>query len=335
MKRESKSRSARTAAVIRRPLLHFVLLGLALYVAQAAWWQGDAGAPEPVIVDTAAVGALTRDWTRTTGRAPTDTEIDRLVQDHVDQELLLRAALARGLQHTDALVTRRLIQNQRFIEVSEGEPGTTDAELLERAYALGLERTDLVVRRRLIERMLQIIWAAAPQPTEPTPSTDEPLLRVSHVFVSRDRHGTELNEAAQRVRAELTRKQLEPDDPEVASLGDPLLLPRDLPPSTPGRLATRLGASFAKAVSVLATGVWSQPLPSSYGLHLVWVHERLPAANNAGEAGRRAEPAATPRRAILEAALQHLRRDVAVIRSDRATSASDRPETGRSLGAGR
>ena len=312
-----------------------MLLGLVLYVAQAAWWQADAGAPEPVIVDAAALAALTRDWTRTTGRAPTDAEIDRLVQDHVDQELLLRAALARGLQHTDALVTRRLIQNQRFIEVSEGEPGTTDAELLERAYALGLERTDLVVRRRLIERMLQIIWAAAPQPTEPTPSTHEPLLRVSHVFVSRDRHGIDLNEAAQRVRAELTRRRLEPDDPEVASLGDPLLLARDLPPSTPSRLAARLGTSFAEAVSVLATGVWSQPLPSSYGLHLVWVHERRPAANYAGEAGRRAEPAATPRRAILEAALQHLRRDVAVIRSDRATSASGRPEAGRSLGAGR
>ena len=293
--------------------------------------------PEPVIVDAATVDVLTRDWTRTTGRAPTDAEIDRLVQDHVDQELLLRAALARGLQRTDALVMRRLIQNQRFVEVSEDAPGATDAELLERAYALGLERTDLVVRRRLIERMRQIIWTGAPQPAasaDEVPAASEPLLRVSHVFVSRDRHGSELNEAARRVRAELTRKRLEPDDPEVTRLGDPLLLARDLPPSTPSRLAARLGTSFAEAVSVLATGSWSQPIPSSYGLHLVWVRERLPAADDRAGPGRRAEPGGTTRRTILEAALQRLRRDVAVIRSDRATSASNRLEAGRSLGAG-
>jgi len=309
-----------------------------LYVAQAGWWKAEADAPEPVVVHAATLDTLARDWSRTTGRAPTSAEVDRLVQDYVDQELLLRAALARGLQHTDALVTRRLIQNQRFVEVSEDGAGATDAEVLERAYALGLERTDLVVRRRLIERMRQIIWAASPEPaatTRPAPSAGQPLLRLSHVFVSRDRHGKLLNEAARRLRATLARTRLEPGDPELARLGDPLLLASDLPPSTPSRLAARLGARFAEAVSALPTGRWSEPIPSSYGLHLVWVHERLPAADIADTLAGKAEPRRVPRQALLEAALQRLRRDVAVIRSDRADPASDRLAAGRSLGAGR
>ncbi len=303
--------------------MHFLLLGLALYAAQALLRERDGGVPEPVVVDAATLSTLTRGWTRTTGRAPTDDEIDRLVQDHVDQELLLRAALTRDLHRTDALVTRRLIQNQRFVEATEDGPGATDAELLEHAYALGLERTDLVVRRRLIERMRQLIWASAPAPAAPADvaaGPGEPLLRLSHVFVSRDRHGTELDAAARQVRAELTRRRLEPDDPEVAELGDPLLLPRDLPPSTPRRLAARLGAGFAEAVSELPTGIWSQPIPSSYGLHLVWIRERL--ALPAGDGGRALEAERTEarRRASLEEALQILRRDVDVIRYDREAS---------------
>ena len=308
---------------LRRPLVHFVLLGLALYAAQAVWLRRDGRSPAPVIVDAATLGVLTHDWTRSTGRAPTDAEVDRLVQDHVDQELLLRAALARGLHRTDGVVTRRLIQNQRFVEATGNGPGATDAELLERAYALGLERTDLVVRRRLIERMRQIIWAAAPGPAMPAPvapSPSEPLLRVSHVFVSRDRHGAELDAAARRVRAELTGRRLEPDDPEVAALGDPLLLPRDLPPSTPSRLAARFGTGFAQAVSELPTGLWSQPIPSSYGLHLVWVGERLPPPGGTTGPSRQVERARAPHQTILEEALQILRRDVDVIGYDRPVS---------------
>jgi hypothetical protein len=94
-------------------------------------------------------------------------------------------------------------------------------------------------------------------------------------------------------------------------------LPRDLPPSSPSRLAARLGAGFAEAVSELPTGIWSEPIQSSYGLHLVWVHERLHAPAGGGDPARWAE---AHRRVILEEALQILRRGVDVIRYDRAAS---------------
>lgn len=301
------------------------MLGLLLYAIQAAWWpRGDTG-PEPVVVDAAAVNALIQGWTRTTGRAPSEAEVERLIQDHVDQELLLRAARARGLHRSDALVQQRLIQNQRFVESSANEPNTRDADLLTRAYALGLERSDPVVRRRLIERMRQIIWAGAPKPSPATDrpaETRPPFLRLSHVFVSRDRHGAALDATAQHIRRELVDRRLEPGDPRVASLGDPLMIPTDLPASSAERVASRFGPGFAADVSALPTGQWSEPIASSYGLHLVWLHERPAAPPDTDATPLPTLQSAAARRSALEAALQELRQDVEVIRPTLATTAA-------------
>ena len=266
--------------------------------------------------------ALIHDWTRTTGRAPDESEIDRLVQDHADQELLFRAARARGLHRSDALVQQRLIQNQRFVDARADGPSRSDEELLARAYALGLESSDPVVRRRLIERMRQLIWAAAPHPAPRSdrPGQDRPpLLRLSHVFVSRDRHGPGLEAAARGIREEIIGRQLEPGDALVASLGDPILFPTDLPASSPERVAGRFGPAFAADVARLPERQWSEPIPSSYGLHLVWIHERVPAPIEEDATALPPRQSAPARQAALEAALRELRRDVEIIRLPGAT----------------
>ncbi len=38
-------------------------------------------------------------------------------------------------------------------------------------------------------------------------------------------------------------------------------------------LQAELGGDFATAVMKLRPGSWSEPIPSDYGHHLVWVHE--------------------------------------------------------------
>jgi len=44
-----------------------------------------------------------------------------------------------------------------------------------------------------------------------------------------------------------------------------------------GTSAHRQTATYARAVDAGAPGAWFGPVPSSYGLHLVWVRERRPA----------------------------------------------------------
>ena len=48
------------------------------------------------------------------------------------------------------------------------------------------------------------------------------------------------------------------------------------PDSSHVRLLARFGESFANAVFALQPGGWSAPIASSYGMHLVWVMEKLP-----------------------------------------------------------
>jgi hypothetical protein len=57
--------------------------------------------------------------------------------------------------------------------------------------------------------------------------------------------------------------------------GDAFLLGHHLPARTAGQLERFFGAAFARSVAELPVGEWCGPVESAYGLHLVWVHERM------------------------------------------------------------
>ncbi len=316
----------------RKPLVHFMLAGAVLSGLQTLSGGRAPAAPAAVVVTAARVEALAADWRRATGRHPSEDELERAIEDWVDRELLFRAALDQGLQRSDALVQRRLIQNQRFLEDREdGEDETgrlddlDDAKLLERAFALGLERSDPVVRRRLIERMRSILLAAAPAaPPPPSALSQEPTAvpwtRLTQVPLTRDRHGAGLSRAARSLLEQLRSEGLGPDDPALEVLGDPLLIPRLLSRTDAPGLTRRFGPDFADAALRAPERRWSGPVPSSYGLHLVWIHER--GSWQAEPPAHESAAATLPKgqQASLRRGLQILRQDVDVIRYDRPRS---------------
>ena len=71
-------------------------------------------------------------------------------------------------------------------------------------------------------------------------------------------------------------------------MGDPLPIPSHLPLASERELAARFGGDFAVAALALPAGEWSEPLRSTYGVHLVWVHERVAGARRALESVRSA-----------------------------------------------
>ena len=206
-------------------------------------------------------------------------------------ELLYRAALARGLDRDDPVLLGRLIRNMRFL----GAVGA-DGELSGEARAVGLADTDLVIRRRLIERMRLQLEAAAtadePSDAELQAYLDahaeqfaEPARVVlTQVFVS-GRGADAAVRAAERLRTRLSVSDVE----GAPALGDPLPLPSAMT-GTRDDLARLLGDDFAAAVFRLEPGGWRGPIRSPYGLHLVWLHERrdsaLPALETVRDAVR-------------------------------------------------
>jgi hypothetical protein len=207
-----------------------------------------------------------------------------MVERRIDDELILAQAFELGWHRSDGVVVRRLIQNQRFLDP---ESDLDDAALLERAHAQGMDRSDIVVRRRLLERVRLTIGEIARR-DEP----DDALLRaymeehserfvrpqairVTQIFLSRDRRGAGLEEDARQLGSQLEREAPSPDD--APSFSDPLLIAHHLPLWSEEQLARRLGLDFAASAFDAPEGAWTGPVKSSYGLHFVWVHERVPA----------------------------------------------------------
>lgn len=268
----------------RRPLLHFLLIGAALFAVQSALSVGVDRQPRVLRVSVARQRALEDELRRQLGRQPTAAERAASLQGWVDEQLLFREARALGWHRSDPVVQLRLLRNMRFLGA---QPDEAPERLLEQAYALGLDRSDVVVQRRLVERLRLAIGAGAVA-AGPADSELEalrareaerlrrpPLVRLTQVFVSRDRHGEALAERAAALGERLVEDAVPPE--RAAGLGDPLPLPAQLPLSSQAALAARLGPDFARAALAAEPGRWSGPLASSYGLHWVWVQRRLPA----------------------------------------------------------
>lgn len=263
--------------VLAAPLLHFVVLGSALF----AFARGMAPPPE-VLIRAERIAALERSFTQRTGRAPSTAERAGLTRMAIEDELWVREAFALGLVETDPVVQRRLVQIARFVDASLED----DASALEAARELGLDRNDPVVRRRLIERMRGSVRAAArarpvsaheleAQFAGHTKRYLEPeRFRITQVFLSRDRHGDALEALAAQELSSLNSQSVAPE--EAIGRGDPFVHGQRLGPRSLAGLGARFGPEFARSLEALPIGQWSGPVPSAYGTHLVFVEERIP-----------------------------------------------------------
>jgi peptidyl-prolyl cis-trans isomerase C len=102
---------------LREPLLHFLLIGLALFAIYRAL--------NPAAVEQANRSRieLTGDdlrqlevgWIAQWRRPPTPDEMRRLVDSKVREEILYREALALGLDQGDTIVKRRMAQKMEFL----------------------------------------------------------------------------------------------------------------------------------------------------------------------------------------------------------------------------
>ena len=259
-----------------RVLFHFVLLGTALFAVDRAFLTEPQPPyePPPVVVPAERVQELVRSVRLRGGEEPTEAELLALVAADVNDELLYREALAWGFDRDDPVIFNRLVMNMRFAGAGEEREA---GELYEEARELGMHLTDIVVRRRLVQRMR--LWiesqAAQPEPTEEelrayfaerTSELVRPArVRIVHRYFSREH----------AARSEAALAKLAGAGPDAGGdLAEAFLHPPEQPPQSERELANRFGADFARGVFELEVGRWAGPVPSAYGVHLVFVKER-------------------------------------------------------------
>jgi hypothetical protein len=267
---------------LRSPALHFLIIGAVLFAAFAPQGRMDPPDRARLVIPSYRVDLARREFAEAYRRTPTPEEDKHLLETLVDEEVLYQYALRLGLDK-QPVAERRLAQIATFVEQNP-EEAKSPAELAAEAEGLGLHHGDAVVRRILIDGAKRLIRAAVRvrRPTEemmeaylqnnPEPFMVPAMTRITQVSVNRLAHGSD-TEA--RARALLKRMKRGADPSAAASaLGDKAFGPPSLPLLTNKDLARRFGYRFVEALSTAPEGAWSGPIPSRYGFHLVYVHER-------------------------------------------------------------
>jgi hypothetical protein len=113
--------------VSREPLVHFLCLGVGLFALHGAVAGERERATSTVRVSEAAEAWLVAQFEQREGRAPTAAERTALVERHVDEEVLYREGLALGLDRSDPIVRRRVVQRMQLLLEDLAEPD--DAQL--------------------------------------------------------------------------------------------------------------------------------------------------------------------------------------------------------------
>lgn len=223
------------------PLLHFFLLGAALFVAYGLS-SGTGSAPDEIVVSAGRVEHLAATYARTWQRQPTESELEGLIDDWVHEEIAYREAVALGLDQDDTVIRRRLRQKLEFMSEDVAaltEP--TDAELS--AFL------------RAHPEMFRL----------------ETRYTFRQVHLDPELHGESLARDAALMLAELNAAGAQAD---ISAMGDSRLLEQAYQSLSPRELAMQFGEAFAAQLAGIAPGKWQGPIESGYGLHLVLVSER-------------------------------------------------------------
>ena len=245
--------------ILCEPLLHFLLLGAAIFVAYSLVSKRTGEEPGKIVISQGQIASIVVGFTRTWQRPPTSEELEGLVRDRVREEVYCREALALGLDKDDIIIRRRLRQKMEFVTddvVAQAQP--TDDELS--AY-------------------LQ---------AHPDPFRVQRQFTFSQVYLNPEKHGENLARDTAQLLAQLNQAGGKAD---VSALGDSFLLEHTFAAAPGSEVAKQFGEKFAAKLDELAPGQWQGPIESGYGVHLVFVSERtegrLPALAEVRDAVRR------------------------------------------------
>ena len=227
--------------ILREPLVHFLVLGAALFVVFGITRETDQPGERRIVVTAGQVEQLAAQFSRTWLRPPTPSELDGLVERYLRSEIYYREALAMGLGQDDPYVRNRLaLKLEVLLDDLSAEAEPADTEL-----------TDF-------------LESHAERFAKPA------RLSFRQVYLNPERHPDPATEA-QRLLAGLRAGS----DP--AALGDSSLLGSAFDDLDEHQIGRQFGEKFADALLDLEPGHWSGPVHSPYGIHLILVMQREPA----------------------------------------------------------
>lgn len=229
--------------LLREPVVQFALFGVALFV-YFDMTRADEPVPESadqiVLTDTDAA-RLIEQYRTVWRRPPTREELEALIDAAIREEVMVREAMALGLDQNDAAIRNRLRQKLQFLTESAAQSMMPEDETLATYLA---DNADLF--------------------------TSSAKLAFEQIYLGTESSPGFVAEVQQKLR----------DGMPWRDLGQPSLLPDSLPLSTREQVDGVFGRKTFASLQALPAGEWAGPVGTGYGLHLVRVTEvaepRLP-----------------------------------------------------------
>jgi hypothetical protein len=210
-------------------LLHFLLLGLGLFVLHHFVAAPGDGSGERVVISRGKIQRLAAGFALMHQRAPAKDELDGLIAEAVREEILYREAKALGLDQDDTIVRRRLRQKLEFVS-EDLAPASEPTEAQLQAYlASHLEQFRIETR-----------------------------YSFAQVYLDPQRHGRQLGADTAQLLSGLRRSG---DAADLSQLGDSLLLQRQYEDIPARELERLFGAPFEAALRSVPTGSGKDPCP--------------------------------------------------------------------------
>lgn len=224
----------------REPLLHFLLIGAALFLVYDLMRDAGSEAPDRIVVTQGQQEQLVANFSRTWLRPPTKDELAGLVANYVREEVFYREAMAMGLDQDDPMLRRRMRMKLELILEDLSVQTVTDAEL-----AAFLQKNPEKFRAETQVSFQQVFL---------NPKKRKNIEADAKELLIRLNNGTAAN-----------------------SVGDSTLSPYEYKLVAHSDITRSLGEGFADEVADLSPGDWTGPVYSVYGAHLLKVSERIEA----------------------------------------------------------
>jgi len=219
--------------LLREPLVHFVLLGVVLFICHGIWERWVSKTDYTVVISPEEIQRQAAIFMAENNRGLTESDKQGLIFAHKEEQVLMREALRLGLDEDDTIIRRRLAQKMRFMLTEDTPPpAPDDAEL---------------------EKWFEVNKAKFALPTERA---------FSHIYYSPGEH--ENVEAAAKADLSLANSE------NWQTLGNPFIEQRQFSLINQSDLTRKMGHNFARAIFELPYSAdWQGPIESSFGLHLV------------------------------------------------------------------
>ncbi len=244
--------------VINQPLFHFLLIGLAIFLAYE--WINNNPEPEPlskrIVVDRDTLVNFMQKRSKVFNPGELETRLDnmsdqdlkRLINDYLREEVLYREALGLGLDQDDYVIRRRLVQKLEFINLNLSDDiKKLDAQQLNSYYN---ENKDLYYV--------------------------DPHITFTHVFYNKDKNGPIESKLLAQDKLNYLTKNNVPFDKSTEH-GDRFIYHTNYVARTPDYVESHFGPSLKNELFTLDQsrfGEWIGPIKSPFGYHLVNVSKR-------------------------------------------------------------